>query len=205
MKKEYERKTTMPKSAKSNKEPIEFTPIKLDVNHVAYTQAVKDAEEKINNFKEALDWVYSNNVSEVDDMAFNEDMLTEYKRCFMLQNSNVVKLDISFEKLLDLLDVDLQVLKEFQYKHDDNKSELVQIDNETVATKIDINDYTIWTKNEAENKRLEVANELITVLDKVGSFSKVYPLTIIQGISNFLLFDTAKHQYKVNRTIIPKA
>ena len=131
---------------------MKFTPKKIEVNHVAHTKAVKDAEEKINNFKEALDWVYSNNVSEVNDMAFNEDMLTEYKRCFMLQNSNVVKLDISFEKLLDLLDVDLQVLKEFQYKHDDNKSELVQIDNETVATKIDINDYTIWTKNEDENK-----------------------------------------------------
>ena len=183
---------------------MKFTPKKIEVNQVAYTKAVKDAEEKLNNFKEALDWVYSNNVNEVDDMAFNDDMLTEYKRCFMLQNSNVVKLDISFEKLLDLLDVNLQILKEFQYKYDDNKSELVQIDKETVATKIDINDYTIWTRNESENQRLDVANELINVLDKVGSFSKVYPLTITQGISNFLLFDTAKHQYKVNRTIIPK-
>tara|TARA_B100000767_G_scaffold5231_1_gene4954 strand:+ start:336 stop:893 length:558 start_codon:yes stop_codon:yes gene_type:complete len=183
---------------------MKFTPKKIEVNQIAYTKAVKDAEEKLNNFKEALDWVYSNNVSEVDDMAFNNDMLTEYKRCFMLQNSNVVKLDISFEKLLDLLDVNLQILKEFQYKHDDNKSELIQIDKETVATKIDINDYTIWTRNESENERLDVANELINVLDKVGSFSKVYPLTITQGISNFLLFDTAKHQYKVNRTIIPK-
>jgi len=185
---------------------MKFTPKKIEVNQIAYTKAVKDAEEKLNNFKEALDWVYSNNVNEanLDDMAFNDDMLTEYKRCFMLQNSNVVKLDISFEKLLDLLDVNLQILKEFQYKHDDNKSELVQIDKETVATKIDINDYTIWTRNESENERLDVANELINVLDKVGSFSKVYPLTITQGISNFLLFDTAKHQYKVNRTIIPK-
>ena len=183
---------------------MKFTPKKIEVNQIAYTKAVKDAEEKLNNFKEALDWVYSNNVNEVDDMAFNDDMLTEYKRCFMLQNSNVVKLDISFEKLLDLLDVNLQILKEFQYKHDDNKSELIQIDKETVATKIDINDYTIWTRNESENERLDVANELINVLDKVGSFSKVYPLTITQGISNFLLFDTAKHQYKVNRTIIPK-
>lgn len=183
---------------------MKFTPKKIEVNQIAYTKAVKDAEEKLNNFKEALDWVYSNNVNEVDDMAFNDDMLTEYKRCFMLQNSNVVKLDISYDKLLDLLDVNLQILKEFQYKHDDNKSELVQIDKETVATKIDINDYTIWTRNESENQRLDVANELINVLDKVGSFSKVYPLTITQGISNFLLFDTAKHQYKVNRTIIPK-
>lgn len=183
---------------------MKFTPKKIEVNQIAYTKAVKDAEEKLNNFKEALDWVYSNNVNEVDDMAFNDDMLTEYKRCFMLQNSNVVKLDISYDKLLDLLDVNLQILKEFQYKHDDNKSELVQIDKETVATKIDINDYTIWTRNESENERLDVANELINVLDKVGSFSKVYPLTITQGISNFLLFDTAKHQYKVNRTIIPK-
>ena len=90
---------------------MKFTPKKIEVNHVAYTKAVKDAEEKINNFKEALDWVYSNNVNEahLDDKAFNDDMLTEFKRCFKLQNSNVVKLDISFEKLIDLLDVDLEV------------------------------------------------------------------------------------------------
>ena len=42
---------------------MKFTPKKIEVNHVAYTKAVKDAEEKINNFKEALDWVYSNNVN----------------------------------------------------------------------------------------------------------------------------------------------
>ncbi len=102
-----------------------FTPKKIEVNQQAYTKAIKDAEEKINNFKEALDWVYNNNVSEahLDEMAFNDDMLTEFKRCFMLQNSNVVKLDISFEQLVDLLDVDLQILREFQYNHEDNKSE----------------------------------------------------------------------------------
>jgi hypothetical protein len=183
-----------------------FTPIKIEVNYIGYNNAVKEAEAKVNNFKEALDWVYSNKVSEanLDDMAFNDDMLTEYKRCFMLQNSNVVKLDISFEKLLDLLDVDLQVLKEFQYKHDDNKSELVQIDDETVATKTDIDDYTIWTKNEAENERLEVAHNLIDALEKVGIFSKVYPLTVMASISNFLLFDTRTNEYKLNRTLIPK-
>jgi len=185
---------------------MKFTPKKIEVNQIAYTKAVKDAEEKINNFKEALDWVYSNNVSEahLDDMAFNDDMLTEFKRCFMLQNSNVVKLDISFEKLIDLLDVDLQVLKEFQYKHDDNKSELIQVDDETVATKIDIDDYTIWTKNEDENQRLEVANEFISVLDKVNKLCKVYPFTIQQATSNFLSFDITKNEYKMNRMLLPK-
>ena len=31
---------------------MKFTPKKIEVNQIAYTKAVKDAEEKLNNFKE---------------------------------------------------------------------------------------------------------------------------------------------------------
>ena len=42
------------KMKKEVKEPIEFTPIKLDVNYAAFNKAVKQGEAKINNFIEAL-------------------------------------------------------------------------------------------------------------------------------------------------------
>jgi len=41
-------------------------------------------------------------------------------------------------------------------------------------------------------------------LKEVERFSKVYPMTITQGISNFLLFDMSKNQYRINRTLITR-
>ena len=69
---------------------------------------------------------------------------------------------------------------------------------------IDIEDFTTYTKNENENDMLEAASELMAALKKVDRFSKVYPLTITQGVSNFLLFDMKQNQYRINRTLIPK-
>ena len=193
---------------KEVKEPIEFTPIKLDVNYAAFNKAVKQGEAKINNFIEALEWCYKNYVDEKDfnDTAFNEDMMLEFKEAFLKKNSKLVRLDIGYEKLIDLLDVNLDTLKEFQYTHDENPIEIKVLPNGDVAkVEINIEDYTTYTKNENENDMLEAASELMAALKKVDRFSKVYPLTITQGVSNFLLFDMKQNQYRINRTLIPKA
>jgi len=195
------------KMKKEVKEPIEFTPIKLDVNYAAYNKAVKQGEAKINNFIEALEWCYKNYVDEKDfnDAAFNEDMMLEFKEAFLKKNSKLVRLDIGYEKLIDLLDVNLDTLKEFQYTHDENPIEIKILPNGDVAkVEIDIEDFTTYTKNENENDMLEAASELMAALKKVDRFSKVYPLTITQGVSNFLLFDMKQNQYRINRTLIPK-
>ena len=193
---------------KEVKEPIEFTPIKLDVNYAAFNKAVKQGEAKINNFIEALEWCYKNYVDEEDfnDAAFNEDMMLEFKEAFLKKNSKLVRLDIGYEKLIDLLDVNLDTLKEFQYTHDENPIEIKILPNGDVAkVEINIEDYTTYTKNENENDMLEAASELMAALKKVDRFSKVYPLTITQGVSNFILFDMKQNQYRINRTLIPKA
>ena len=193
---------------KEVKEPIEFTPIKLDVNYAAYNKAVKQGEAKINNFIEALEWCYKNYVDEKDfnDAAFNEDMMLEFKEAFLKKNSKLVRLDIGYEKLIDLLDVNLDTLKEFQYTHDENPIEIKVLPNGDVAkVEINIEDYTTYTKNENENDMLEAASELMAALKKVDRFSKVYPLTITQGVSNFILFDMKQNQYRINRTLMPKA
>ena len=186
----------------------DFTPIKLDVDIVAYNKANEQAEALLNNFNDALSWVYDNHVQEGDISieAFNDDMVMEFQKAFMKRNAKVIKLDVSFEKLLNLLDVNIDALKEFQYKHHDNPqvAKVIQPDD-TLKVKIDMEDFTTYTKNQYENDMLEASDDLMLALKKVGYFTKVYPLTITQGVSNFLLFDMKQSKYRINRTLFPKA
>jgi hypothetical protein len=186
----------------------DFTPIKLDVDIVAYNKANEQAEALLNNFNDALSWVYDNHVQEGDISieAFNDDMVMEFQKAFMKRNAKVIKLDVSFEKLLNLLDVNLDALKEFQYKHHDNPqvAKVIQPDD-TLKVKIDMEDFTTYTKNQLENDMLEASDDLMLALKKVGYFTKVYPLTITQAVSNFLLFDMKQNKYRINRTLFPKA
>ena len=196
------------KEVKEVKKPINtFIPIKLDVDIVAYNKANEQAEALLNNFNDALSWVYDNHVQEGDISieAFNDDMVMEFQKAFMKRNAKVIKLDVSFEKLLNLLDVDIDGLKEFQYKHHDNPqvAKVIQPDD-TLKVKIDMEDFTTYTKNQLENDMLEASDDLMLALKKVGYFTKVYPLTITQGVSNFLLFDMKQNKYRINRTLFPK-
>jgi len=197
------------KEVKEVKKPINtFIPIKLDVDIVAYNKANEQAEALLNNFNDALSWVYDNHVQEGDISieAFNDDMVMEFQKAFMKRNAKVIKLDVSFEKLLNLLDVNIDALKEFQYKHHDNPqvAKVIQPDD-TLKVKIDMEDFTTYTKNQYENDMLEASDDLMLALKKVGYFTKVYPLTITQGVSNFLLFDMKQSKYRINRTLFPKA
>jgi len=186
----------------------DFTPIKLEVDIVAYNKANEQAEALLNNFNDALSWVYDNHVQEGDISieAFNDDMVMEFQKAFMKRNAKVIKLDVSFEKLLNLLDVNIDALKEFQYKHHDNPqvAKVIQPDD-TLKVKIDMEDFTTYTKNQYENDMLEASDDLMLALKKVGYFTKVYPLTITQAVSNFLLFDMKQNKYRINRTLFPKA
>ena len=185
----------------------DFEPIKLDVDIEGYNKANEQAEALLNNFNDALSWVYDNHVQEGDISieAFNDDMVVEYQKAFMKRNAKVIKLDVSFEKLLNLLDVDIEQLKELQYKHHDNPqvATVIQPDDK-LKVKIDMEDFTTYTKNQRENDMLEVAGDLMLALDKAKHFTKIYPLTITQGLSHFLLFDIKRNQYRINRTLMPK-
>lgn len=191
----------------------DFTPVKLHVNYDGYNKTIKDGEDFLKNFNDALSWVYDNHVTAdtISVSNFHKDMMLEFERVFMLQNSKLIKLDVSFEKLLNLLDVDINVLKEFQYKHHDNShitAFFLNRDGEpedTLKVRVEIEDFTTYTKNQTENDMLEAGDNLMAALKEVERFSKVYPLTITQGISNFLLFDMQKNTYRINRTLMTRA
>ena len=73
----------------------------------------------------------------------------------------------------------------------------VSKDGTDFFSKVDIEDYTVYTKNVEENDKVICANNLIHALDLTGKYSKIYPVTIQQAVSGFLQFDLRENRYRV--------
>jgi hypothetical protein len=182
----------------------EFAPMKLDVNIEGYNQAQRLGDSKIQNFKHALEWCWDNYVKEddLDIAAFNEDMMLAYESAFMKRNSKIIKMPLSYAKLRDLLDVNIEALKEFHSSHEENHIKLEVIENDIAKVQIDLEDYTIYTKNEKENDMLEAAEDLITAIKNVSKYVKVYSSSIAPATSNFVGFDQRKNIYRINTKLL---
>mgnify|MGYP003651106216 FL=1 len=194
----------MKKEATSTPVVNEFAPIKLDVNIEGYNNAQRLGDSKIQNFKHALEFCWNNYVKEadLDIAAFNEDMMLAYEKAFMKQNSKIIRMPLAYSKLLDLLDVNLNTLKEFHSSHEENPMKLEVIADDVAKVQIDIEDYTIYTKNQRENDLLEAAEGLINAIKKVSEYVKVYPSNIAPATSNFVGFDQRKNMYQVNTRLL---
>ena len=183
-----------------------FTPIKLSINEVDYNKAIDDAKNKVEMFMKACDWVTDKiDINEIDLMAFNLDMSKEFERCFMNEHSGIVNKEISYRKLLFLVDVDIAPLMKLEFLYYQNRNELSIIDGVVIEPKVDIEDFTLYTKTQDENDRVIASNNLIKAIDLVSPFTKTYGLTLQQAVSNFLLFDTRKSEYHINTALFPKA
>ena len=183
-----------------------FTPIKLSINEVNYNKAIADAKNKVEMFMKACDWVTDKiDINALDLVAFNLDMSKEFERCFMNEHSGVVNKEISYRKLLFLLDIDVAPLLNLEFLYYQNRNEIFIKDGVVIEPKIDIEDFTLYTKNQDENDRVIASNNLIKAIELVSPFTKTYGLTMQQAVSNFLLFDMAKNEYHVNTTLFPAA
>ena len=176
-----------------------FTKMKVSVDTKRYNHAILKAEAKVENFNNALTWVYTHIDEEnIDIKEFNIDMQEQFKIAFLKKNQGLVNKNIAYEKLLFLLDVDISPLSKFSIAHNSNDMIIEYLDNETVKCKVEIEDYTIYTKNEAENRRLIVANNLINAIKMTGEYSKCFPLTVQQATSNFITFNVLTNEYSMN-------
>ena len=73
----------------------------------------------------------------------------------------------------------------------------VEENGDDFKCKVDSKDYTTYTKNPEENKRLIVTNNLVNALDMVEKYAKVYPLTIQQATSQFVRYDITSNKYRM--------
>tara|TARA_B100000780_G_C20879997_1_gene350062 strand:+ start:53 stop:610 length:558 start_codon:yes stop_codon:yes gene_type:complete len=180
-----------------------FTKMKISVDTRTYNKAILKAESKIENFDNALKWVYAQvDEADIDIEKFNNDMESNFRSAFLKKNEGLVNKSISYEKLLFLLDVDISPISKYSLIHNSNDMVIELVDDETVQCKVDIENYTIYTKNEDENRRLIVANNLINAVKMVSEYSKCYPLTVQQATSNFITFDITSNEYSMNLALV---
>ena len=176
-----------------------FTPMKVYTDKQAYKQAQDKAETKINILNDALNWCKQHiDTNEIDRAIFKEDFMAEFERLFIKRNKGIVNKELSVDKLMFLLDVDASPLVEFQneYNRYDSIIEVTE-DGIDYTCKIDAKDFTHYTKNVEENKKVISGNNLILALELIGKYTKVYPVTIQQGVSGFLHYDMRDNKYRV--------
>lgn len=177
-----------------------FVPMIVYTDERAYKNAQKEAEEKINVLKDALEWCGQHiNTDNIIRQSFLEDMSKEFERLFVKKNKSIVNKVLSYDKLLFLLDVNTDRLLELQNKFNSYVKNKVTVteDNTDFKCQVDSKDFTKYTKSQEENERLIVVNNLINALSLVERYAKVYPLTIQQATSQFVRYDITTNKYRL--------
>ena len=153
-----------------------------------YDKAVADAQEKIKRLYNTLNWTAKYIL--VEHIKLNEFMdypMKEFMRVFA-EKWSIKYPDIKPSKLAVLLDVPLEELSALKERYMAIKQSIKLSKGKYVAD-VSKDTYSIFTRNEKENKLLAQVNKLKAVVDDIEQDSKVYKMTLAQAIPNVLAFN----------------
>ena len=153
-----------------------------------YSKAVADANEKIKRLYNALNFTAQYvMVENIVLEKFAEDCVAEFKRVFT--NKWKVKYEgISADKLLMLQDVSISELEAIRSRINAINQPIKISKGEYVAN-VSKDTYSVFTRNENENKLLSQVNKLIAVVDEIEEDNKVFKMTLASAIPNLLTFN----------------
>jgi hypothetical protein len=153
-----------------------------------YDKAVSDAQEKIKRLYSALNWTAKYILVEhIKLNDFIDDPMKEFMRVFA--NKWEVKYpDIKPSKLAVLLDVPLEELSALKERYMAIKQP-IKVSKGVYVANVSKDTYSIFTRNEKENKLLSQVNKLIAVVDDIEEENQVYKLTLAQSMPNVLAFN----------------
>ena len=153
-----------------------------------YNKAVADAQEKIKRLYNALNWTAKYIL--IEHIKLNEFMdnpMDEFVRVFA-EKWSVKYPDIKPSKLAILLDVPLEELSALKDRYMAIKQSIKLSKGQYVAN-VSKDTYSVFTRNEKENKLLAQVNKLIAVVDEIEEDNKVYKMTLSQSMPNVLAFN----------------
>ena len=114
-------------------------------------------------------------------------------------NKKHFNIAINPNKLIDLLDLDISHLKALKTIYDaiDLK---VDVLDKTPNIKVNPDDFTIYTENETENTRLEIASRFKYSITELKKHAHVYIQNVSAGISNVLVpnYRTGNLDFNIN-------
>ena len=146
-------------------------------------QAIKEAEKhiEINCFKE-----------------FSEGFITYTTKNILDKNKGLKELNLTSDKVLNLLDINLSNLFEIQSKFEDNEAKVLFDKDGAPFTSVDKNQFITFTKNDAENERLDVFQSFISSLEEMSKHTHIYKGNVAQMTSNALRFDLRFNKWIIN-------
>jgi hypothetical protein len=162
-------------------------------NEREYNRAIQDANNKIKRLKDALKWT-SNYimVSNINKEKFAQDCVAEFTRVFA-EKWSVKYPDIKANKLLDLLDVPMVELRALETLIMAIQQPVKVVGDKFVAD-VTKEAFTRYTKNDKENKMLEVVNKINAIVEEVQREQQVFKLTLAQAMPSLLQFDMVQNK-----------
>ncbi|MDB2493193.1 hypothetical protein N9X15_03450 [Flavobacteriaceae bacterium] len=169
----------------------------ITINNEGLKQAEKVAEAKITLLQAAIDEAKKHVT--IDDLkAFGEDFISYATKKIIDKNKSLRELNLSPDKVLSLLEIDLNKLYNIQVEFEENKTKVYFDKDGSPFTKVDKEQFISWTKNEEENKRLEAFQYLIVSLEEIQKYTHVYKGEIATLTSNAVRFDLRLNKWIIN-------
>ena len=155
----------------------------ISTNNEGLKQAEKVAEAKITLLQSAIDEAKKHVT--IDDLkAFSENFISYTTNKIIDKNKSLKSLNLSPDKVLSLLEIDLNKLYNIQVEFEENKNQLLFDKEGSPFTRVDKEPFIQYTKNEEENKRLEAFKYLIVSLEEIEKHTHVYKGEVARLTSN---------------------
>ena len=173
-----------------------FKPLEIDRNRELKTRLERQAKFKIHLLEEARTEALK--YAPISDFkAFSEDIIAYTIKHILIKNDAFKGLNISTEKTLDLLEINLAKLKDLQLQFEQNIAGLFW-DKGKPYTKINEADYIYYTKSETQNNTLEVAHNFIEGLEKLNDLIYIQKGVFVRMLNGLIYMDISTAQFKVN-------
>ena len=169
----------------------------ITISNEGLKQAENVAEAKITLLQSAIDEAKKHVT--IDDLkAFGEDFISYTTNKIIDKNKSLKELNLSPDKVLSLLEIDLNKLYNIQVEFEENKTQLLFDKEGSPYTKVDKEQFIQYTKNEEENKRLEAFQYLIVSLKEIAKTQHIYKGEVARLTSNAVVFDIRLNKFRIN-------
>ena len=169
----------------------------ITISNEGLKQAEKLAEAKITLLQAAIDEAKKHVT--IDDLkAFSEDFISYTTKKIIDKNKSLKDLNLTSDKVLSLLEIDLNKLYNIQVEFEENKTQLLFDKEGSPFTKVNKEQFIQYTKNEKENERLKAIQNLITSIEDLQQYYHVYKGDLQRVTSDAFRWDMRTSQWNIN-------
>ena len=176
-----------------------FKPMQIAFDEVSYKLEEENIEKRMLTVSKALQWMTAAapnvkfNMGHNDWYNLHQGFVNFFKEKYWEVNQKLIKLPISVEKALDLMDINTEDLEALYSRYKSFPVKVVpSFSDEGIWYPIERTDYIKWTESAEENKRLKIARKFIEVMDEVAEVTTVNPTAIVRGTNQLVSLDVIR-------------